>query len=75
MLRHYLAAKVGITTTDPLLSEIVQEDWGAQRLVNLFSSWKDQWKHLLQSLGLTSIKELRGRTHLLRYNKSKGNGS
>ena len=59
--------QVGITTTDPELSLLIQPGWGAQRIVNLYTSWSKQWKIILSSLGLRSIKELRGRTDLLVY--------
>jgi glutamate synthase domain-containing protein 2 len=59
--------QVGITTTDPELTLLIDPQWGAQRIVNLYTSWSQQWKVLLASLGLRSIKELRGRTDLLVY--------
>jgi glutamate synthase domain-containing protein 2 len=59
--------QVGITTTDPELSQLITPEWGAQRIVNLYSSWTKQWKAILGSLGLRSIRELRGRTDLLVY--------
>jgi glutamate synthase domain-containing protein 2 len=59
--------QVGITTTDPELSLLVDPEWGAQRIINLYSSWSKQWKQILRELGLRSIRELRGRTDLLAY--------
>jgi len=59
--------QVGITTTDPELSQLITPEWGAQRLVNFYASWVTQWKTILGNLGLTSIRELRGRTDLLVY--------
>jgi glutamate synthase domain-containing protein 2 len=59
--------QVGITTTDPELSLFIDPEWGAQRIVNLYSSWSKQWKQILGELGLRSIRELRGRTDLLVY--------
>jgi len=59
--------QVGITTTDPELNQLITPEWGAQRIVNLYSSWATQWKTILGSLGLRSIRELRGRTDLLVY--------
>lgn len=59
--------QVGITTTDPELSLLIDPQWGAQRIINLYTSWAEQWKTILASLGLRSIKELRGRTDLLVY--------
>jgi glutamate synthase domain-containing protein 2 len=60
--------QVGITTTDPELSLLIEPEWGARRIVNLYASWARQWKQILQSLGLNSIRDLRGRTDLLVYN-------
>lgn len=59
--------QVGITTTDPELSLLIDPEWGARRLVNLYSSWILQWKELLKGFGLKSIRELTGRKDLLRY--------
>jgi len=59
--------QVGITTTDPELSQLITPEWGAQRIVYLYSSWVNQWKEILGKLGLRSIRELRGRTDLLVY--------
>ena len=59
--------QVGITTTDPELSLLIEPKWGAQRILNLYASWATQWKSILRSLGLRSVKELRGRTDLLVY--------
>jgi glutamate synthase domain-containing protein 2 len=59
--------QVGITTTDPELSLIINPAWGAQRIVNMYNSWVKQWKSILAGLGLRSVRELRGRTDLLVY--------
>ena len=59
--------QVGITTTDPELSLLIDPEWGAQRIINMYTSWSRQWKQILSSLGLHSIRELRGRTDLLVY--------
>jgi glutamate synthase domain-containing protein 2 len=59
--------QVGITTTDPELTLLIDPQWGAQRIINLYASWAEQWKTILAGLGLRSIKELRGRTDLLVY--------
>jgi glutamate synthase domain-containing protein 2 len=59
--------QVGITTTDPELSLLIDPEWGARRIINLFDSWSKQWASILNSVGLRSIRELRGRTDLLIY--------
>ncbi|MGD2294897.1 MAG: glutamate synthase-related protein [Candidatus Aminicenantes bacterium] len=57
----------GIATTDSDLDQLIDPDWGAQRIINLYSAWQNQLRALLHQLGLKSIKKLRGRTDLLRY--------
>jgi glutamate synthase domain-containing protein 2 len=57
----------GLTTTDPELSQLVNPDWGAARIGNLYSSYALQLRTILRRLGLKSIRELRGRTDLLVY--------
>ena len=63
--------QVGITTTDPELSVLINPEWAAQRIINLYTSWSKQWRSILSSLRLRSIKELRGRTDLLVYRGTK----
>lgn len=58
---------IGITTVDPELSLLIKPEWGAQRIINLYNSWKIQWGEILRKLGLHSIKDLRGRYDLLRH--------
>jgi len=62
----------GLTTTDPELSQLVEIDWGAERLSNLYRSFQWQLSDLLRRLGLTSIRDLVGRTDLLIYRGSAG---
>jgi len=57
----------GLTTTDPELSRLVDPEWGAERLSNLYRSFQIQLKEILRKLGLRSVRELRGRTDLLVY--------
>lgn len=52
----------GIATTDPELSSLLDVDWGAQRIINLYAAWREQLVAILQFLGLRSIGELVGRT-------------
>jgi glutamate synthase domain-containing protein 2 len=59
--------QVGITTTDPILSLLIEPEWGARRIVNMYNSWARQWRSILGGLGIRSIRELRGRTDLLTY--------
>ncbi len=58
---------LGIATTDPYLSPLIDAEWGAQRIINMYAAWHAEWVNLLRRLGLRSFRELRGRTDLLRY--------
>jgi glutamate synthase domain-containing protein 2 len=57
----------GLTTTDPELSALVDPEWGAERLANVYSSFEYQLREILRRLAVPSVRELRGRTDLLRY--------
>ena len=57
----------GIATTDPELSQMIDDDWGAQRIINLFSCWRDQLADILVTLGMNSVTELVGQTDCLRH--------
>jgi glutamate synthase domain-containing protein 2 len=57
----------GLTTTDPELSLLIDPEWGAERVSNLYASMAHQLRQTLRSLGLSSVRQLRGRTDLLRY--------
>src|SRR5213594_596506 len=57
--------QVGITTTDPELSQFIDPEWGEMRIVNLFNAWSRRLRIILASFGLQSIRELRGRKDLL----------
>ena len=55
----------GIATTDPDLGRMIDAQWGARRIANLYEAYRSQLISLLQSLNLRSISELRGRKDLL----------
>src|SRR6266581_4271326 len=57
--------QVGITTTDPELSQFIDPEWGETRIVNLFNAWSRRLRIILASFGLQNIRELRGRKDLL----------
>jgi glutamate synthase domain-containing protein 2 len=57
----------GLTTTDPELLQLVDPEWGAERISNLYQSFSTQLRNILCRLGLDNIRELRGRTDLLLY--------
>ncbi len=62
----------GLTTTDPELTRLLDPEWGAERLGNLYASFQAQLQGILRRLGLRSVRELRGRTDLLLYARGEG---
>jgi glutamate synthase domain-containing protein 2 len=62
----------GLTTTDPQLSQLVDPDWGAERIVRLYASFQLQLRDILRRLGLRSVIELRDRIDLLSYLRKEG---
>ncbi len=57
----------GLTTTDPQLAQLVDPDWGAERISRLYASFRLQLRDILRRLGLRSVQELRGRMDVLSY--------
>jgi glutamate synthase domain-containing protein 2/ferredoxin len=57
----------GIASTDPELMMQVDLDWATRRLINLNFAWREQMVDALSRMGMTSIRELRGRTDVLCY--------
>jgi glutamate synthase domain-containing protein 2 len=57
----------GLTTTDPLLSQLMPIEWGAERISNVYAAYAEKLREILSGLGLKSISELRGRRDLLTY--------
>ncbi|PKN30257.1 MAG: FMN-binding glutamate synthase family protein [Deltaproteobacteria bacterium HGW-Deltaproteobacteria-21] len=55
----------GIATTDPELSNLIDLEWGTQRIVNLFLGWRAELVRILKRLGMKSIQELVGRRDCL----------
>jgi len=62
----------GLTTTDPQLSQLVDPDWGAERLSRFYSALQGQLQTILRQLGMHSVRELRGRMDVMRYHKGEG---
>ena len=62
-----LGCPFGITTTDPEQAKLVKADEAAQRIVNLYTAWSWQLAGILDTLGMRSVHELRGRSDLLFY--------
>ena len=59
----------GLTTTDPQLAQLVDPDWGAERLNHLYTSLQAQLRTILRRLGLRDVRELVGRMEILDYKK------
>lgn len=55
----------GIATTDAELSELMNIEWGTQRIINMYLAWLTELIRILKKLGMKSIKELVGRTDCL----------
>ena len=62
----------GITTTDPVMSKLVDPVESAERIKNMYRSWRFQLANILKTLGMKHIRELRGRTDLLVYLDKEG---
>ena len=57
----------GIATTDKVLAEKINLEWGAQRVINTYNAWRNEIVSILRRLGLRSVSELRGRSDLLMH--------
>jgi len=57
----------GIATTDAELSDMVNVEWGTQRIINLYSAWRKELVDILRRFGLRSVREFRGRSDLLMH--------
>ena len=55
----------GIATTDEELVDLMNVEWGTQRIVNLYLAWRRQLVGILERLDMTSVSELVGRTDTL----------
>jgi glutamate synthase domain-containing protein 2 len=51
----------GIATTDPELTDLMDLQWGSQRIVNMYAAWMAVLRSILKRLGLRSVAELVGR--------------
>ena len=57
----------GIATTDPELTNLMTQDWGTQRIINVYTAWRKQLRSILKRLGLTRISDLVGRWDVVRH--------
>lgn len=62
-----LGCPLGLTTTDPERSKLVDPELAWQQIANLHASWRRQLAGILRATGLHAVGELRGRTDLLVY--------
>jgi glutamate synthase domain-containing protein 2 len=42
-------------------------EWATQRLINLMHAWRERMVDIMVRLGVSSVKDLRGRSDLLTY--------
>ena len=57
----------GIATTDPELTNLITQDWGTQRIINVYAAWMKQLRAILKRLGMTQISQLVGRWDVIRH--------
>jgi glutamate synthase domain-containing protein 2 len=57
----------GIATTDGELTNLMDLEWGTQRIVNMYLAWRKQIVAILSRLGMRTITELVGRTDVLTH--------
>jgi glutamate synthase domain-containing protein 2/ferredoxin len=57
----------GIATTDDELTNLMNLEWGTQRIINMYLTWRKQLLHILDRLNMKSITELTGRMDLIAH--------
>ncbi len=57
----------GIATTDDELTHLMELEWAAQRIINMYLAWRKQLVQILKRFGMKSVKELVGRMDLLAH--------
>lgn len=57
----------GIATTDDELTNLMELEWGTQRIINMYMCWRNQLVGILKRLGLKSVTELVGRFDVLAH--------
>lgn len=55
----------GIATTDSELMDLIDLEWGTQRIINMFLCWRRELARILKKLAMRSLQELVGRTDCL----------
>ncbi len=54
------------------MSKLVDPIASTERISNMYTSWKIQLANIVKKLGLSDIRQLRGRTDLLVYLNKEG---
>lgn len=57
----------GIATTDEELTGLMGLEWGTQRIINMYTAWRNQLIGILKRLGLRSVTELVGRFDVIAH--------
>jgi glutamate synthase domain-containing protein 2 len=57
----------GIATTDPELEAIYTAEWAAARIERLYTALAAELREILAALGMRTVRELVGRTDVLRH--------
>ncbi len=57
----------GIATTDTELTALMDLDWGTHRIINMLYCWREQLREILYRFGMSSVRQLVGRTDLLSH--------
>lgn len=58
---------LGIATTDPELTPQMTPEWVRDRICNTYRSWADYIEKRLRGLGMSDIRQLRGRWDLIKF--------
>ncbi len=57
----------GIATTDEELTGLMELEWGTQRIINMYLTWRKQLIRILKRFGMRSVTELTGRFDLVAH--------
>jgi glutamate synthase domain-containing protein 2 len=57
----------GIATTDEELTGLMELEWGTQRIINMYLTWRKQLIRRLKRFGMRSVTELTGRFDLVAH--------
>lgn len=57
----------GIATTDEELAGLMDLEWGTQRIINMYLTWRRQLVGILKRFNMKSVTELTGRLDLLAH--------